>query len=180
MILISLGSNMAGAYESPAHVLRAALGQFPMHGLEPVRVSPFYRTPAVSPYAQPDFINAVAVVEAALPPEALLEQLHRIEQALGRERAVRWEERIIDLDLLAFDDLAVSPAGGGPKPGEPWKPRPLELPHSGLAQRAFVLVPLADIAPDWRHPVLGLTATELLGRLDPADLAGIAPEQEGA
>jgi 2-amino-4-hydroxy-6-hydroxymethyldihydropteridine diphosphokinase len=180
MILISLGSNMAGAYESPAHVLRAALGQFPLHGLEPVRVSPFYRTPAVGPYAQPDFINAVAEVEAALPPEALLAQLHRIEQALGRERAVRWEERIIDLDLLAFDDLVVSPAGGGPKPGEPWKPRPLELPHSGLAQRAFVLVPLADIAPDWRHPVLGLTARELLGRLDPADLAGIAPEREGA
>lgn len=173
MIFVSLGSNLADGFESPAHVLEAALALFPAHGLEVRARSSFYRTPAVTPYPQPDFVNAVAEVGSDLPPRVVLARLHKIERALGRRRAVRWEERVIDLDLLAYDELVVFHGRQGPRPGEAWKPRPLELPHSGLEARAFVLVPLAEIAPDWRHPVSGERAEEMLKKLPESERAGI-------
>lgn len=173
MIFVSLGSNLKGAYESPAHVLEAALALFPDYGLRVRVCSSFYRTPAVAPYPQPDFVNAVAEIASDLPARGVLAQLHAIEEAMGRRRAVRWGERLIDLDLLAYGDAVVSPSGVGPAPGEAWKPRPLELPHSGLAERAFVLVPLAEIAPDWRHPVSGENAEVMLQKLPEAARAEI-------
>ncbi|MGK2739546.1 2-amino-4-hydroxy-6-hydroxymethyldihydropteridine diphosphokinase [Tepidicaulis sp. LMO-SS28] len=173
MIFVSLGSNLAGAYESPAHVLEAALALFPDYGLRVRVCSSFYQTPAVAPYPQPDFVNAVAEIASDLPARGVLAQLHAIEQAMGRRRAVRWGERVIDLDLLAYGNVVVSPSGSGPAPGEAWKPRPLELPHSGLSERAFVLVPLAEIAPDWRHPVSGERAAETLEKLPGAARAEI-------
>jgi len=111
-----------------------------------------------------------------VPPAALLEALHRIEALFGRVRRVRWGERTLDLDLLDFNGLVV-PAKGPRGPEAGLGTLPLALPHPGLAERGFVLVPLLEMAPEWRHPVSGEGAARLLERLQadqgPAALAGI-------
>ncbi|WP_338016753.1 2-amino-4-hydroxy-6-hydroxymethyldihydropteridine diphosphokinase [Oleomonas cavernae] len=105
---------------------------------------------------QPWFVNAVARVETSLSPQALLERLHAIEAGFGRVRRIRWEARVLDLDLLAYGDLA---CGGEQLAG-------LTLPHPRIAERAFVLRPLSDIAPAWRHPVTGEDLATMVARLD--------------
>ena len=97
---------------------------------------------------QPNFVNAVAAIETHLPPQALLARLHAIERAAGRRRTIRWGPRTLDLDLLDYHGLILR--------GAPRQPRVdrLILPHPGIAERIFVLAPLAEIAPTWRHPAL--------------------------
>jgi 2-amino-4-hydroxy-6-hydroxymethyldihydropteridine diphosphokinase len=104
-------------------------------------------------------VNAVAMIDTHLPPAALLARLHAIERAAGRRRAIKWGPRTLDLDLLDYHGLVRgwqrSPAvTGGPI-----------LPHPGIADRIFVLSPLAEIAPAWRHPQLHVTAAQLLRRI---------------
>lgn len=122
--------------------------------------SPWYSSKAWPPSAQPRYVNGVAVFEGAPEPAALLSLLHEIEAYFGRRRRRANEARIIDLDLLAVDGRTAGPdaAGAGPI-----------LPHPRMAERAFVLVPLRDVAPGWRHPVLGETVEALIARLGPAD-----------
>jgi 2-amino-4-hydroxy-6-hydroxymethyldihydropteridine diphosphokinase len=105
------------------------------------------------PSDQPRFINGVAEVATELAPAELLERLHRIEAAFGRVRLQSNEARVLDLDLLAYRGCISAP-GASPI-----------LPHPRLAERAFVVLPLAELAPDWRHPVSGLSAAGLVGRL---------------
>lgn len=126
-------------------------------GLHPdirvVRVSSLYRTRPVGPLDQPWFVNGVLRVETALDPGELLEALLAVERAFGRRRdGTRWGPRTLDLDLLSYDDVILD------KPD-------LSLPHPRLHERLFVLLPLAEIAPDWRHPVLAETARTLCDRL---------------
>ena len=110
---------------------------------------------------QPPFVNAVAEIGTELSPEALLRRLHAIERMAGRRRTLRWGPRTLDLDLLDYHGLVrKAPA------------RPV-LPHPGIAERIFVLAPLADIAPRWRHPVTRRTAAEMLARLDPRGEGGL-------
>lgn len=144
--------------------------------------SRLFESPAFPPGSGPDFVNAVILVETSLPPEALLAQLHSVEAAHGRVRTRRWGPRTLDLDLLAWGD-AVRPNS------TVWKswadlpaarqaqeaPGELILPHPRLAERAFVLVPLLDIAPAWRHPVTGRSVAEMAAALPAADRAGIKP-----
>jgi len=120
------------------------------------RRSPWYETAPVPASDQPWFVNGVAAVETELGPEALLAVLHRVEAELGRARSVPNAARIIDLDLLAYGRIVTG--GGVPEQRE----GRLVLPHPRLHERRFVLQPLVDLAPDWRHPVLGRTARELL------------------
>lgn len=163
MILVALGANLPGAWGSPQKGIEAALRQFPTYGLRVEVVSRFYRTPAVTPYAQPDFVNAVAAISTALNPSELLKQLHRIEADFGRVRGQRWAERTLDLDLIDYDGL-INPESTGNAP---------VLPHPRVAERAFVLGPLADVAPDWRHPVLALSVSQLLQALPAEDREGL-------
>ena len=111
---------------------------------------------------QPEFANAVIAVEAHFPPRALLARCHRVERTAGRERRKRWGPRTLDIDLLAYHDVIMN-RHARPSLAAPFAP--LVLPHPGIEHRPFVLVPLAEIAPRWHHPVTGLTPAAMLRRL---------------
>lgn len=159
MILIGLGANLPDATGRPAReTLVAALDTIARHpDMRLIARSRLWESAPVPMSDQPWFVNAVASVTTDLAPAALLARLHAIEAAFGRVRVVRWEARVLDLDLLAWDDLVQ----GRDQMHE------LVLPHPRLAERAFVLHPLSDIAPDWRHPVTGEALETMIARLDP-------------
>lgn len=160
VIVIGLGANLSSdRYGSPQDACEAALDALRAAGVAVRRRSRWYRSAPVPASDQPWFVNGVAEVETALDPAGLLAVLHRIEEDFGRARRTRNEPRVLDLDLLAYD-ARVSAPGETP-----------ELPHPRMAERAFVILPLADLAPDWRHPVSGLSAAELAARLPPGQTA---------
>lgn len=144
--------------------------------------SRLWRTPAFPPGAGPDFVNAAAALDWNGTPDALLDLLHRIETEFGRTRTARWEARIMDLDLIALGD-AVLPdtatfrywAGLPSQEAATRTPSQLILPHPRMAERGFVLAPLADVAPGWRHPVTGLTVLEMRDALPSGALEGVVP-----
>ena len=182
--LIALGANLPSPAGSPPVTLARALDALRARGWRIVAVSHLYRTAPVPPTGQPDFVNAVARAEipAGIAPEAALDALHEVERAFGRTRRVTWEARTLDLDLL---DVAgrVQPAdwpgGGIVTPGAPALSRPLILPHPRLHQRAFVLYPLRDAAPGWRHPVTGASPDEMIAALGPHEPPEVL-DSEGA
>lgn len=154
MILIGLGSNLTTPrLKSSQAVLEEALNTLEKRNITIVRRSSWYRTAPVPPSDQPWFVNGVAQIATTLPPRALLEALHAVEAEYGRVRSVRNASRTLDLDLLAYGERVIDEPGG------------LRVPHPRLAERAFVLQPLAELAPRWRHPESGLTAEALLARL---------------
>ena len=143
-----------------------------------LRLSRFFATPCFPAGAGPDYVNAAAVIVPAegMQPADVLAALHQIEAAFGRSRLSRWGMRTLDLDLLACGAQVLPDAGTqtrwrdlSPEDQPREAPDQLILPHPRLQDRAFVLVPLADVAPDWRHPVLHLTVAEMLAALPQAD-----------
>ena len=159
MILIGIGSNLEGPWGPPQEAVRRA---FAALDEQPLRLLKASRASVTAPYGrtdQPDFVNAVADIGTSLGPRPLLEHLQAIERSAGRVRALHWGPRTLDLDLLDYHGLVVTGDDGR-------EYRPLLLPHPGIPERAFVLRPIAEIAPDWRHPVLGETAGTLLRRLE--------------
>lgn len=143
---IALGSNRRSRHGSPADTLRAALAE-----LRPVAVSPIHSTPALGPAGR-GFANAVAIVGSKLEPDHLLVELKTLERAFGRRPGRRWGPRVLDLDIILWSE-------------GPWDGAGPIVPHPAFRDRAFVLKPLAQLVPDWRDPVTGLTVRQLLFRL---------------
>ena len=156
MILIALGGNLPSRAGQPADTLKRALGELERQGVEIREVSAFYETPAWPDAADPAFVNAVAAVKTSLQPVELLMLLHGVETDFGRLRSAANGPRTLDLDLLDYDGRVMT---------EPH----LTLPHPRMATRSFVLVPLRDVAPGWRHPGTGQGLAELLAALPDRD-----------
>ncbi len=178
--LIALGGNLPSTAGLPGETLLSALAALKDAGAELRAVSPFYATPCFPAGAGPDYVNAAAEIGMAGDARQMLDLLHRIEGMFGRERVQRWGRRTLDLDLIAqgqtvLPDLAGHAAWRDLPPGDQMTRAPDELilPHPRLQERAFVLIPLADIAPDWRHPVLGLTVRDMAAALPAAAVAGV-------
>lgn len=151
MIVIALGANLPSRAGSPRDTLRSALTELSERGVSISLISPFYATPAWPDPTDPPFVNATAKIETKLSPAKLLALLHATETSFGRQRAKKNDPRTLDLDLIDFD--------GRVERGPPI------LPHPRLNERGFVLIPFADIAPDWRHPLTGRSISELIGAL---------------
>lgn len=165
-----------------SHLLGDAIARIKEAGITILSLSRSYRTAAFPPGAGPDFANACAVFESDAAAGSLLQVLHGIEAAMGRVRERRWGQRVIDLDLLAAGDSILPDrdtlAQWMDLPAQAQArliPDRLILPHPRLHQRGFVLVPMADVAPDWVHPRLGLSVRQMLAALDPAEIAAIRP-----
>lgn len=174
-ILVALGGNLASVAGDPADTLRTALGILATQGAVIRATSTFYHTPAFPAGNGPDYVNAAVRFEAEWSAAETLAVLHAIEAEMGRERIQRWGQRTLDLDLIAHGDLVLPEALTHAK----WRNLPLEaqiartpdelvLPHPRMQDRAFVLVPLADVAPEWVHPILGRSVQQLLDDLPQA------------
>jgi 2-amino-4-hydroxy-6-hydroxymethyldihydropteridine diphosphokinase len=150
---IALGSNLESRFGDCEANLREAVRRTGALG-EVRAVSSFYDTEPVGYLEQPRFLNGALLLETDLDPRTLMRELLAVERAMGRERvgAIAKGPRVIDLDLLLFGDWVL------------WAEE-LILPHPRMEERRFVLEPLAEIAPEWVHPVLGVTVRELLERL---------------
>ena len=158
---IALGSNLGPSEQTLAGAIAALANHPQIHG---VVTSPLYRTAPVGP-PQPDYLNQCARFTTDLAPEALLAVLLGTEAQFGRVRRERWGPRHLDLDLLLYGDRQVAQPG-------------LQVPHPRLHERAFVLVPLVAIAPDWVHPQLGRTIAELRQQVATAGVEPYAPSPE--
>ncbi|MBE0413372.1 2-amino-4-hydroxy-6-hydroxymethyldihydropteridine diphosphokinase [Yoonia sp.] len=178
--LICLGSNADSVFGNPQETVERAIALIGEMSDESCQISSLYRTPAFPAGAGPDFVNAAMAIRTTLSPEATLGHLHQIETLAGRVRTKRWGQRTLDLDLIAVDDLicpdihVYNQWRNLPSAAQQVKaPDRLILPHPRLQDRSFVLVPLADVASGWIHPVLGLTVQQMLAQRPDAERAEV-------
>jgi len=163
-VLVGLGANCPGPWGKPTKTLRRALRELERAGVTVLAVSDLYETAAMGQPRQPPYVNAVALAAMSLPAPSLLRLLKQVEARAGRRGGRPWGMRTLDLDILDYKGLIMN--GAKARRGPPRRRRhALILPHPQLDQRAFVLRPLLDVAPNWRHPVLKVSARELWQRV---------------
>lgn len=172
MIIISLGANVTSWWGEPDLTVMEALRQLERFPVTVLRVSRLYRTSPYGLAAQPDFVNAAALIATSLHATALLSVLKKIEGKAGRQPSVRWGPRALDIDIIDYNRFILN-----------WRQArqlaskrntlTLILPHPEIAKRAFVLRPILDIAPSWHHPIFGWTAKQMYMRLSSARMGRI-------
>lgn len=181
-ILLAFGGNIPSHIGNVVSTIQLSIDDLRAWGITILSSSRVFQTPCFPVGAGPNFVNAAVMCQTELSPHAVLEILHSIEAKYGRERRERWGQRTLDIDLLAMDDQILPDL----ETFSHWRdidhasqqtdiPQELILPHPRMQDRAFVLVPLAEVAPEWRHPVLGQTVVEMLAKLPESDIAGIVP-----
>lgn len=180
MIGIALGSNLAGSFGQPRDAFQNAVNEMAAFGITIIRTSKIYITRAHAYTRQPDFYNAVVTVAAPFPADAILQILEGIEARAGRRKQkieryllFHWLPRPLDLDIVCYKGVVRNWKGGRPE-----RTRRVILPHPRAHERAFVLRPLADVAPFWHHPVLGLTPAQLLKRPEVRETGKILGSQD--
>ena len=170
--LIGLGSNQERGSLNPVDIISSSIYALLDHSISLKKISRFFRTPAFPAGSGPDFVNAAIMTRTKLPPQELLAVLHKVEQQNARLRETRWAARTLDLDLILYGALIMPNS----EEFRYWFDLPLArqmkeipnkliLPHPRFHHRSFVLGPVMDIAPDWVHPVLGLSVAELYSHL---------------
>lgn len=179
---IGAGGNIASSEGSPESTLSAAFDLLCRESARICAVSRYFRTEAWPPGSGPGFVNAAVLLRTPLAPHDLLARLHEVEARFGRRRDARWGPRTLDLDLLFHGDRVLPDRATQAR----WRDLPPDrqaveapgemiLPHPRLQDRPFVLIPLAEIAPGWRHPATGRTVAEMAAALDPAQKAAVRP-----
>ncbi|QFS84415.1 2-amino-4-hydroxy-6-hydroxymethyldihydropteridine pyrophosphokinase [Roseivivax sp. THAF40] len=182
--LIALGANLPNKQQLPVETLKAALTRLAAGPLRLQAVSRFFSTPCFPVNSGPDYVNTAAAfaVPEGMPSNTVLGELHAVEAEFGRERLQRWGMRTLDIDLIALGDEIVPDDVTQTR----WRNLPLEtqktcapdtliLPHPRVQDRGFVLVPLAEIAGDWTHPLTGKTLHQMRAALHPDAVAEIRP-----
>jgi 2-amino-4-hydroxy-6-hydroxymethyldihydropteridine diphosphokinase len=157
-VIIALGANRCSRHGRPDATLRAAIAALAAAGLVASAVAPVIATRAIGPGGR-DYANTVMTSLSTLQPVEILSILQRVEREFGRRGGRRWGARVLDLDLIAVGEMV------WPSRFQWRRTRGLAVPHRAMHRRRFVLDPLAAVAPDWRHPVLGLTTRQLRARL---------------
>ena len=181
-VLVAMGGNLESETGPPRATLGYALASLRIVTNSLVRKSKYFVTPCFPIGYGPDYVNAAVSFQFQGESHELLAILHRIEANFGRRRTRRWGGRVLDLDLLAFGDK-IAPTV---KVFEAWRDKPLTeqmsqtpqeliLPHPRMQDRAFVLGPLMDVAPDWRHPVSGHTVRQMYNRLPLEERVALKP-----
>ncbi len=152
-IFLGIGANLApGGFETPRSGCEAAIAALGDVGVDVVKISPWYETAPVPISDQPWFANAVIEASTELGEIEVLTSIHRVENDFGRTRSARNEARVLDIDLLDYDGICRNDAA-------------ITIPHPRLHQRAFVLLPLRDLAPEWVHPELLQGVSDLVAAL---------------
>ena len=180
--LIGLGSNLEQGSLNPVDIISASIFALVNYSISVKKISRFFRTPAFPAGSGANFVNAAIMTRTKLPPQELLAILHEVERQNARQRETRWAARTLDLDLISYSALVM------PSSDEfrYWFDLPLArqmkespdnliLPHPRFHHRSFVLGPMMDIAPDWVHPVLGLSVAELYAQLPKQAQCEISP-----
>ncbi|RYI04187.1 MAG: 2-amino-4-hydroxy-6-hydroxymethyldihydropteridine diphosphokinase [Acetobacteraceae bacterium] len=182
--LVAFGANLPFEGEPPARTIAKAVEALSKEGVWVPAFSRLYATPCFPAGAGPDYVNAAAVLDvpSGIDATSILQRLHHVEADFGRIREQRWGMRTLDIDLVALGDSVLPDAATQdawrllpPEAQARSAPDQLILPHPRLQDRAFVLVPLADVAPDWLHPRLGLTVRQMLQALPAGDRDAVKP-----
>jgi 2-amino-4-hydroxy-6-hydroxymethyldihydropteridine diphosphokinase len=183
-LLVAFGANLPFDGDAPAETLWKATEALSREGLTLLGLSRFFATPCFPAGAGPDYVNAAAVLQGDDRDDlaSTMARLHAVEARFGRKRAQRWGMRTLDIDLLAMGDSVLPDA----ETHDRWRllpaeaqirttPEQLILPHPRMQDRAFVLVPLADVAADWVHPRTGLSVRQMLAALPAEDREAVKP-----
>ncbi len=159
---IAFGANLSFEGKTPADIIFKAVNSLNERKIRVLSLSRLWHSPAWPDPKEPSYVNAVAVISTAIPPFMLLQTLRHVEQKFGRKRTIRNAPRTLDIDLLSYADVRL-------------QTRRLTLPHPRIAERAFVLLPLLDVAHDWRMPGTGQTIDCMINNLTHSAKMNIFP-----